>query len=563
MTNLRIAENLLLPLEAVTQTFAILSKRGMGKTYTALVMVEEFTKANLRVVVADPIGVCWGLRAGADGKSPGLPIVVLGGEHGDLPLEVAAGQVIADLIVDEEISAVLDLSLMRKGEQVRFMTDFGERLYHRNRKPLHLVLDEADMFAPQRPMPGQQRMLGAVEDLVRRGRARGLGITLVTQRSAVLNKDVLTQVEVLIALRTIAPQDRSAIDEWVKVHGTPEQRQELMRSLPSLPVGTAWFWSSGWLNEFKRVKVRRRETFDSSATPKVGVVARTPKKLAEVDLARLQERIAATSDNVKSDDPRELHRRIAHLTQKLNKINSQSVIQRVEIPVISPTDSLRLQEMTNTLTDVGTQLVAVAHDINAALSKATVRQNSPKGDPLKLTEQPKQQSLVPSPLRNERRKQRTSSAKLGSGEIKILATLAQQEEEERGHTKAQLAIMTGYSHQGGAFNNYLSSLKGRGLISKSGDNFVITEAGLSAGSFDSLPLGEPVAEYWLGRLGKAERSILTVLMEIYPEAATKERIAIKAGYKPSGGGFNNALSKLRSLGLIEGYKQLKVTDAFF
>ncbi len=52
------------------------------------------------------------------------------------------------------------------------MTDFAERLYHRNRDPLHLVLDEADTFAPQRTDPGGQRLLGAIEDLVRRGRAR-------------------------------------------------------------------------------------------------------------------------------------------------------------------------------------------------------------------------------------------------------------------------------------------------------------------------------------------------------------------------------------------------------
>jgi hypothetical protein len=88
---LQIADNLIIPIEAVTQTFAILAKRGVGKTYSALVMVEELLKANTRVVVADPVGVCWGLRAGANGKSPGLPIIVLGGEHGDLPLEATVG----------------------------------------------------------------------------------------------------------------------------------------------------------------------------------------------------------------------------------------------------------------------------------------------------------------------------------------------------------------------------------------------------------------------------------------------------------------------------------------
>src|SRR6266508_759394 len=179
--DLRIAENLELQRDAITQTFAILAKRGVGKTYTASVLVEELVKAGLHAVVVDPIGVWWGLRTSADGKRPGLPIVILGGDHGDVPLELTAGQVIADLIVDERISAVLDLAHLRKGEQVRFMTDFAEQLYHRNRQPLQLVLDEADAFAPQRPQRGQERMLGAIEDLVRRGRARGIGVTLVTQ----------------------------------------------------------------------------------------------------------------------------------------------------------------------------------------------------------------------------------------------------------------------------------------------------------------------------------------------------------------------------------------------
>jgi uncharacterized protein len=276
VTKLRISPDLSLPPEAITQTFAILAKRGVGKTYTAAVMVEEMLKAGLPVCVVDPIGVWWGLRAAADGKAAGLSIVVLGGDHGDVQLDVAAGAVIADVVIDERLSVVLDLSLFRKGEQVRFVTDFAERLYHRNREPLHLVLDEADAFAPQRPQRGQERMLGACEDLVRRGRARGLGVTLVTQRAAVLNKDVLTQVEVLVALRTIAPQDRDAVDAWIKVHGTAEQRQEMMASLPSLPVGTAWFWSPGWLDIFQRVKVRQRETFDSSRTPKVGERASAP-----------------------------------------------------------------------------------------------------------------------------------------------------------------------------------------------------------------------------------------------------------------------------------------------
>jgi hypothetical protein len=43
-----------------------------------------------------------------------------------------------------------------------------------------------------------------------------------------------------------------------------------MESLASLPVGTAWVWSPGYLELFQRVTIRARETFDSSATPKAG-----------------------------------------------------------------------------------------------------------------------------------------------------------------------------------------------------------------------------------------------------------------------------------------------------
>jgi hypothetical protein len=124
------------------------------------------------VVIADPIGVWWGLRSSADGKGPGLPVLVLGGDYADAPLEASAGEIVARMLVEERLSAVLDLSKFRKNEQTQFMTAFAERLYHDNREALHLMLDEADAFAPQKPYKGQERLLGAIEDLVRRGRVR-------------------------------------------------------------------------------------------------------------------------------------------------------------------------------------------------------------------------------------------------------------------------------------------------------------------------------------------------------------------------------------------------------
>jgi DNA helicase HerA-like ATPase len=84
---LHLAKDLTLPLDAVSRTFGILAVRGAGKSNTAAVMAEEMFSAGLPFVVIDPVGSWYGLRSSADGASPGLPIPIFGGKHGDVPLE--------------------------------------------------------------------------------------------------------------------------------------------------------------------------------------------------------------------------------------------------------------------------------------------------------------------------------------------------------------------------------------------------------------------------------------------------------------------------------------------
>jgi len=80
-----------------------------------------------------------------------------------------------------------------------------------------------------------------------------------------------------------------------------------------------------------------------------------------------------------------------------------------------------------------------------------------------------------------------------------------------------VGVLTGYAATGGGFNNYLGALRSRGLIEGDGDKLGITEAGLRAfGSWDPLPAGFDLIDYWRNRLGKAERLILETLTEAYP-----------------------------------------------
>jgi len=103
MNRLTIADALSLPLEFVTQTQAILSRKRVRKSYTASVQAEELLKARQQVVVIDITGAWWGLRSSADGKGAGHSILA-GGDHGDIPLEVHAGEVMASAIVAERFT---------------------------------------------------------------------------------------------------------------------------------------------------------------------------------------------------------------------------------------------------------------------------------------------------------------------------------------------------------------------------------------------------------------------------------------------------------------------------
>lgn len=67
---------------------------------------------------------------------------------------------------------------------------------------------------------------------------------------------------------------------------------------------------------------------------------------------------------------------------------------------------------------------------------------------------------------------------------------------------------------------------------------------------------------WDGKLGKAEREILGALAVRGVVEMDKAKLADLTGYAVGGGGFNNAISRLRILELIEGSKSLRLTPDF-
>lgn len=278
--------------EYSTSVAAILARRKAGKTYLSQVIAEGLLAARVPFAAVDPMGVYYGLGARQDGSPSDRPVLVLGGRSGHHPLLPSDGDGAARLVSalsagPEAVSTVLDLSAMLPREQHGFVADYGERIFARaERSPLHLMFDECDEFSPQRSSgssPRQKDSLEVVDRLVRRGRTRALGITMISQRPAVLNKNVLSQVDTMFWMTMVEPRDVGTADDWIsRVDRVPERhRRRCVASLAGLGTGEAYYLRNGDDAQLRRFRVRAKVTYDSSRTPRAG------EKLPEPSLAEV------------------------------------------------------------------------------------------------------------------------------------------------------------------------------------------------------------------------------------------------------------------------------------
>ena len=548
---LKISKDLQLPTDFATQTVAILARKRVGKTYTASVLAEECCENKIPFVVLDPTGAWYGLRSTADGRHAGYPVIIIGGAHGDIPLEFSAGKLIAEFVVENPGYYVLDLSGSESdAEQDRFATAFAQRLYRlkdKHRDPLHLFVDEADSFAPQTPFPNQRPMLGAFEAIVRRGGIRGLGMTMITQRSAVLNNNVLMQAEVLINLQTTGPADIEAVKKWVKLNATKEQQDEFLSSLASLKTGEAWVWSPVWLEVFKKVQIRERRTFNSSATPKVGEKKIEPAKLADVDLAALSEKMSATIEKVKSEDPKILRKKIVDLERELANRPTETKTEQVtvEVPVfpasLAGAVDLKLENIGGYVFGIEKELKQIREDCLAIRSLITEEAAKAKAAPHGLAHAVasgrsfQNNTTTPTNFR-ELQVPRPSAPTLShpstlpEGEKKCLIVAAQT---GSGATREQITILSGYKRS--TRDAYIQRLGQKGYVTVSGGLVSATAEGIAAlgSDYEPLPTGRELQDYWLERLPEGEAKVLRVALNFYPRGVDRDTISQQTDYKRS------------------------------
>jgi hypothetical protein len=567
-----------IPRSALEHHIAFVGKTGSGKTGSAKSgIIEPALAAEERVVAIDPTGAWWGLRLAADGKSRGLPIYVFGGDHGDYPLLGTQGEMIAEAIGGSNTSAILDTTKMKTSERMKFFTDFADTILRVNQGPLRLVIDEAHLFAPQAGTRGSGAMpdmLHAANNLISLGRSRGLRIVLISQRPAKVHKDSLTQVETLVAMRLIAPQDRKAVEEWIADQADKDTGKEIIASLPSLKNGEAWVWSPE-AHFLKRVTFPLPKTYDSS---KVQGTGKAKKRLSPIDLEKLQEKFAKVKTEAEAKDPTALRKKVVELEAQLRKAATPAPAAK---PAADPAAIAKAEERgfeqarrklttamerevqkrtVDMLTGIGeavgplmTYLSVQARAAKAQKFALEIEfQSGPQPAPMKAATTPKPAPAAAPPTRQP------SPAAGGDGTLtpakqKILDAIAWA--ASLGNVsvpKEMVAFLSGASPTSSGYQNNLGALRSAGLIEYPAGGMVAlsVEGAALAMPPAHAPTHAAIMELIAVRLAPAQMRILTAASNAYPDDVTKDDLALMVEASPTSSGYQNNLGRLRTLGFI-------------
>ena len=131
---------------------------------------------------------------------------------------------------DESIANVLVSHIMRNALQMR-----KNAVHGKDKKtldfPVFFVLEEAHILAPNKRDSDSKRW---IQRVAREGRKFGLGLCLVSQSPKTVDHDALSQMNNMIILRLVEPEDQRHVQS-----ASESLSQDLINQLPSLNVGEA------------------------------------------------------------------------------------------------------------------------------------------------------------------------------------------------------------------------------------------------------------------------------------------------------------------------------------
>ena len=526
---------------------------GGGKSYALRVLLEQ-TARQVQQIIIDPEGEFASLREIYDRYA------IFGPRGRDAVANPETAPLLARKLRETGLSAIIDIYDLEQSQRILFVQRFLNALINCPRElwkyPALVVLDEAQMFAPERGFAASQ---GAVIDLCTRGRKRGLGAVLATQRLSNLNKNAAAQLlNKLIGLTVLDIDVKRAADELGM------NAKDAMAALRKLKPGDFYAYGPAFnVEEVTKVSIIHAQ----STHPKVGKRLFEPPKPSEAlkkalkKIGDLPTVVAEERDNVEHlqtlvrNLQTQLHDALAHPA----KAEPKEVVRDV-IP-----DEVR--EAAKKLVDKQAGLRKAMMDLERAMDESAAAhqtllseiqvvarypvQKRPRVEikPRQAQEAPGKAALGIAP------EARLLDMKApGRGENRILAVLC----AVRSHPmrslvmKVDLAIASGFRHNSGTFSNYLSSLKTKGLImTHAGGGYSITQAGIDVVPVAVTPSREQMLGDWKQIMGGATGRMLETIVQVGEQGISKTDLADSLSMSATSGTFSNYISKLNSARLIE------------
>jgi hypothetical protein len=338
---------------------------------------------------------------------------------------------------------------------------------------------------------------------------------------------LLSQADILIAMKLTASQDRDAIGAWIEGQADRQEGKRILSELPRLQRGEGYLWAPGH-GLLQRVVFPPIRTFDSSRTPKRGERLAIPRTLAEVDLTAIVAALAASGgeDPKKTKEDRSVHARL----------EQEMAAARARIAVLEENN----RELHSRLAKIAELAAgAVRTLVGAAEIAVTPQPKIPGSNPVRPARVAPPDSPTP------------SGNVIHPAARKLLTALAQHAPAR--FTWGQAATLAGLKPSGGHFNSGRKDLRAAGYVIEANGLVAPTPDGLkAAGEVPPAP-STPAARLalWCGRLPAPAPEMLRTLAAQGERYIHADELAAMLGKKPSGGHWNSGIAVLRNNGLIE------------
>ncbi len=256
-----LSSNMSLDLQSVlTGRCCVIGQSGSGKSYLVGVIAEELSKAQRSFLIVDTEGEYKALKGIAK-------VITIGAEDADLGLDVDYVNTLTQAM-EFGMPIVLDVSEVANKQE--YVYGVLEKLYsieETARKPFLVIIEEADTFVPQIT----KQKINIIEEISVRGRKRGIGLMVATQRPANISKNVLAQCSYGFIGKLTIENDINAVKTLL-------EDKVLLSEVSKL--GTGEFIPFGQAGA-EKFRVKQRTAKHYGATPSLGEVS-TSKDLSTI-----------------------------------------------------------------------------------------------------------------------------------------------------------------------------------------------------------------------------------------------------------------------------------------